>query len=367
LRRADRGILALAGGIAVFGLVFVASATGHGATGSLGGQALRLAVALLFGLGCLLAPSRFLKRHSYLLYGLALLGLVGVLLAGRATNNARRWVDLPGGFKLQPSEFAKLGLLLALAKYASARRRLETIEGLVLPCALAVLPAVLVAAEPDLGTAIVFVPLLFGILYAGGARRGHLAALLALGLVALPAGSLLAMLSYQRERVVTWWEQDRLTADQKRGAGYHLFHSKVAVGAGGIAGQGIGAGTENRLDLLPERANDFVFAVVAEETGFLGGTLLVGLYGGLVLLLFGAASRLREPFDRLLVTGVACLFGTHLFVNVGVAIGTVPTTGLTLPFVSFGGSSTIAAAGALGLALNALARRELEFSEDAFA
>ncbi|MGH7151702.1 MAG: FtsW/RodA/SpoVE family cell cycle protein [Planctomycetota bacterium] len=367
IRRVDRRILALAAGVSTFGLIFVASATANGADGSLQGHALRLGVAVLFGALCFLSPSRSLKRHAYLFYGVALLGLLAVLFVGRATNNARRWIDLPGGFKLQPSEFAKLGLLLALAKLACVRRRLETLEGLVVPVALALLPAGLVAVEPDLGTAIVFAPLLLGILYAGGARRSHLALLLALGLLAVPVGGRFAMRGYQRERIDAWWGQGRPSAEQKRGAGYHLFHSKVAVGAGGIAGQGIGAGTENRLDLLPERANDFVFAVVAEESGFLGGAALIGLYGALVLLLFGAATALREPFDRLLVTGVACLFGTHLFVNVGVAIGAVPTTGLTLPFVSYGGSSTVAAAGALGLALNALARREPELSEDAFA
>lgn len=368
-RRLDRRVLAAAGIVVALGAVFVASAVANGSQGSLAGHGLRLVVATAFGIALFLAPSRFLKRHAYLFYGGVVLALLFVLVAGRATNNARRWIDLPGGFKLQPSEFAKLALILALAKYACVRRRLERFEGLVVPVSLAAFAAALVVVEPDLGTALVFPPILFGMLYVGGTRGGSLTLLLALALAALPAGAWFGMHRYQRERVTTWWHQGKLLEEPtlQRYEGYHLYHAKVAVGSGGVLGKGIGRGPENRLDLLPERSNDFIFAVVAEESGFLGGAALLAVYSALVFLLFGTAIRLRDPFDRLCATGVACLFATHLFLNVGVAIGLLPTTGITLPFVSFGGSSTIAAAGALGLALNGAARHEPDLSADGFA
>jgi rod shape determining protein RodA len=368
-RRLDRRVLLAAGVVATIGAVFVASAAANGSQGSLFGHGLRLAVAAVFAAALFLAPSRTLKRHAYLFYGAVVLALVFVLVAGRATNNARRWIDLPGGFKLQPSEFAKLALILALAKYASARRRLERFEGLVVPVSLAAFAAALVAVEPDLGTALVFPPILFGMLYVAGIGRAHLGVLLALALVVLPAGAWFGMHRYQRERVTTWWKQGRLLEDPtvQRYEGYHLYHAKVAVGSGGLLGKGIGKGPENRLDLLPERSNDFIFAVVSEESGLLGGAALVAAYASLVFLLFGVALRLRDPFDRLCAAGASCLFGTHLFLNVGVAIGLLPTTGITLPFVSYGGSSTIAAAGALGLALSGAARHEPDLSADGFA
>ncbi len=311
-------------------------------------------------------PVRWWRRHAWFLYGLAVLLVAGVLVAGPATNAARRWIELPlTGFKLQPSEFLKLGLILALAKWFAERPRPERLEDLVVPAALTLLPAVLVLLQPDLGTALTYPPLFLAVAWAAGMPARLLRWFLLLPVLLVPLGAV-TLHDYQLERVRTWWRQDHLSEEERSEAGYHLWHAKLAVGSGGWTGHGWGQGPENRLDRLPERHNDFAFAVLAEEFGFFGASLLVLTGALLAFSALVAAARHRDPFQRLVVLGVATHFGVHLILNTGVVLGLWPTTGLPLPLVSFGGSSMAVAGLCLGLVLSMGASREPVFLDRAW-
>lgn len=320
-------------------------------------HAVRLAAAGAAGAAAAALPPRRWRALAGRAYGACLLLLCVVLLFGQATNNARRWLDLGGGFKVQPSEFMKLALVLVLARWFADRPRPQRLRDLAWPAVLAALPAALVLAEPDLGTALVYAPTFLALAWLAGTPPRTMRWLLVAPALLAPLVFLL-LRDYQRERVVTWWRQDALSAEEKAAAGYHLWHSKLAVGGGGWLGHGFAQGPENRLDRLPERHTDFVFPVVAEEFGFAGGAALILAYFSLAALALSRAARHRDLFTRLLIAGVGVHFAVHLTINVGVALGLWPTAGLPLPLVSWGGSSMLASAVAIGAALSAGATRE---------
>ena len=330
------------------------------------GHLIRVAAAILAAFAAAwFFTARRLKSHAWLFYGLSIVGLLVVLAAGRTTNHARRWIDLFGGFKIQPSEFMKLALILALAKWFADRPRPRRLEDLVVPAALTLLPAALVLGQPDLGTALTFGPLFLAMAWAAGTPWKTLRWVVFLPVVLAPL-AWFGVQDYQRERVEIWWRQGELTAEEKGDAGYHLWHAKLAVGSGGMNGFGWGEGPENRLDRLPERHTDFVFPVIAEEGGFLSAAALLLAYAALVGLALHGASRHRDPFVRLLIAGIGVHFAVHLVINVGVALALWPATGLPLPLVSWGGSSLAVAGLAIGAALAAGASREPVFSSRAF-
>lgn len=365
-RNLDWHLLLVALSLILVGLSFVWSATiAMDKTDGLQGQLIRMAMSLpFFFLGFAIRPSWF-RRNAFLLYAASVALLVALFFFGREINGSRRWFSLAGVMTIQPSEFVKLALILALAKIAMFRRRLERFDGLVLPAVLLGLPLFLILRQPDLGTALVLVPIWFAMLFAAGAKKRFLLILGASGLLLLPAGYFL-LHAYQRERVDVWLRQDSLTAAEKRSQGYHLHNAKLSIGSGGWIGKGLGRGPQNQLDRLPERHTDFIAALMGEEAGFLGTSAIVLLYFLFVGLIFGIAMRLREPFSRLVAVGIGAYFMTHLFVNVGVATGLLPTTGVTLPLISYGGSSTMTAFAALGIVLNLGSSQEPEFSEEGF-
>lgn len=311
-------------------------------------------------------PVRAWRDKATLLFFLVLLALVLVLVAGRATNNARRWIDLGFGFKLQPSEFYKGLLLVLLARHFDAHPRPRSFRALLVPFALLLGPSLLIVAEPDLGTTLSLGPVFLGLLWLAGAPRRVVTACVLLPLAVLPL-LYMNMQSYQRERVDTWLRQDRLTAHEKNDVGYHLHHAKLAVGAGGLDGYGWGNGPENRLDRLPERQTDFVFPVVAEEFGLLGASAVLAIYAWLIGELFAAAYRFRDLFSRFFVAGVALHFATHAVINIGVALGVWPTTGLPLPLVSWGGSSMLLNCLLLGMVVGLGGHRRPVFEDRAFS
>jgi rod shape determining protein RodA len=235
---------------------------------------------------------------------------------------------------------------------------------------LALVPMALVALQPDLGTALTLVPITLGMLYVGGASGrlivGFLgcALLLAVALFHLEIG----IRDYQLQRIDTWlhgWSATDLIAE-RNSAAFHSYHARVAIGNGGLSGQGIGQGVANAAGLLPERDCDSIFAVVAEEAGWLGSGLILLLYVLLVLSIFGSASGLRDRFSRLVVTGVGLFFSAHLLIHCGVNLGLLPLTGLTLPLFSTGGSSLLTTFLALGLALGLSSHREPSLDAETF-
>jgi len=333
------------------------------------GHVKKLAVAMpAFFLGFFVRP-RWLRRHAWLFYGgaIALLFLVPVI--GEERNNARRWIPIPGlGFDLQPSELAKIGLIVILAQ-ALYRNRLQNLSDWFLPGALALLPMGLVVAQPDLGTALTIVPVTLGMCWLAGAPRRTMFFIVAVGfLVGTVAWQQEWVQGYQKKRIDTWlasFEKTELV-DNKNGSAFHAYQSRVGIGNGGFLGTGLGLGVANEAGHLPERESDSIFAVIAEEGGFFGATALVLLYVGMASMLLLAAGRTRERFSRLVVGGVALYFAAHFFINIGVNLGLLPMTGLTLPLISTGGSSLLTSFLALGLGLGLSARYEPSLDRDAF-
>lgn len=363
LARCDWPLMFIAAAILGVGLVVQWSVSGPESFPD--GHVIRIAAAVVAGIFAASIPAKTWRAHVYLIYAVCLLALIWLLVSGRATNNARRWIDLFGGFKLQPSEFMKLALLLTLAKWFSERPRVERLEDLIVPAVLCCVPAVLILAQPDLGTALSYAPMFLGVAYLAGVPWRALKWAILFPLILAPF-VWFTLKDYQRERIDIWLNQENLTADQKNDTGYHLWHSKLAIGSGGQTGFGWSKGPENRLDRLPERHNDFIFPVVAEEFGFIGAVSFLLLYSSLAFAIFWFATKYRDPFTRITVAGVGLHFAVHLCLNVGVTLGLWPTTGLPLPMVSWGGSSMMVSGGAIGLVFSLGASKEPVFIRRAF-
>lgn len=315
--------------------------------------------ALWVGLGVVVMAIAFFLDYRLLvdlsppLYALATGLLVLVLLVGNVRSGARSWLGM-GDVGFQPAEVAKVATVLVLASYlARLNRRILSVGQIAVAVLLAAVPMSLITVQPDLGTAAMFVPMVAGMLLVGGIRvRVWLAAMA--GLVVL-AGAvwLFAMQSYQRERVRTFLEP----GSDPLGAGYQVRQSKIAVGSGQLAGRGYQQGTQSQLRFLPARHTDFIFAVLAEEWGFLGVISVLGLYG--VFLVNGArvAIRARDREGILLVVGLLSFIAFHVLYNTAMVVGLVPITGIPLPFLSYGGSFTLVNFAAIGFILGVDVRR----------
>lgn len=366
------GVLLLAILMLMTGLVFIAAMDASPSnTGPrrihFDGHKEKLIVAIpIFFAGLFLRP-QWLRRNTVLIYG-ACIGLLALVpFIGDERNHARRWIQLPR-FDLQPSELAKVGLILMLARVLH-KNELKTPGDWIGPLLVAALPMALVAIQPDLGTALTMVPVTLGLIYlAGGsgfAILGLIAGAALLGGAAFQRG---LIQTYQLERVETWIESfdtEDLIAS-RNGPGFHTFHARAFTGNGGMYGRGLGEGVANETGLLPERDCDSIIAVIAEEAGFAWTSILILAYGLMIGLLMLAAARLRDRYARLAVGGVAIYFGAHLVINVSVNLGLLPMTGLTLPLLSTGGSSLLATFLALGLALGLSSHHERDLGSDAF-
>ena len=249
----------------------------------------------------------------------------------------------------------KVVLTLALAR-CLAVRKLQRPTELIVPFFLVGLPAFLIFQQPDFGTAALLVPLLFAMLYAAGMPNRSFLVLVLVALHCIPV-LYFTLKPHQKARIRAYVFQTELSETQKRGEAYQGEQSKIAVGAGGWLGKGWRRGTQNRLGFVPERHNDFVFSVLCEEWGFLGAAVLLGSYLLLFLIGLGAAQATRDPFGRLLAVGLVTILATQVLVNTSMTLGLVPITGLTLPLVSYGGSSLVTSMLAIGLVMNVKMRR----------
>ena len=328
-------------------------------------KALIVTPVLLVGL---LVRPRWLRRNAYLLYGLALALVCLVPLLGEDRNGAKRWIPMPGGFDLQPSELMKLGVIVALAR-ALYRTRLQHLADWRLPVALALVPMGLVAAQPDLGTAMTLVPVTLGMLWIAGARTRVLGGLVvAVLLLGLSAWRFEWVQGYQKKRIDTWVSclDPAVLIESKNGAAFQVYMSRTSIGSGSWTGHGLGRGVANEAGSLPERDSDCIFAVVADEGGFLGASALVVAYLLFASLFLLAAARTRERFSRLVIAGAGLYFAAHFAINTGVNLGLIPMTGLTLPLLSTGGSSLLTSLALLGMALGLSARAEVSLDSDSF-
>ncbi|MEJ7844719.1 MAG: rod shape-determining protein RodA [Acidimicrobiales bacterium] len=295
-----------------------------------------------------------------LAYGAVMVGLFGVLSPlGSSQNGTQAWFQV-GSFQLQPSEFTKLALILGLAAVLAQFRDEVDLRRFGTCLGLAVLPLGLIMLQPDLGTAFVLVAITLGLLFVGGAQPRHLGALLLGGVIAVGVVVNSSMLEeYQRDRLTVFLAQDDsdVIVGGSQGEAYNLEQSKIAIGAGGFFGQGLFEGSQTRLSNVPEQHTDFIFTAVGEELGFVGAGSLLALYAVICWRIWRAAQLARDTFGTLVCVGVLAMFLFQLFQNVGMTMGIMPITGIPLPFVSYGGSSTIVAFAAIGLVVNVHARR----------
>jgi rod shape determining protein RodA len=295
---------------------------------------------------------RTFTDKSHLVYIGLLAILLYVLFLGTVQMGARRWIPV-GGFNLQPSEFAKVGVALVLAKYFGETRGTPTWIDLALAGGLTCLPLALIAREPDLGTAVTLVPVFLAIAYLAGMRM-RILGYMALSLVLLaPVAWKFALKDYQKSRISTFIDP---TQDAK-GAGYQQIQARITVGSGGLTGKGYMQGTQGQLRFLPVAHNDFIFSVLAEEQGFAGVLVALGLYLFVILRALEAARLAKDRLGSYLVLGVLASFTFQVVYNITMSAGLAPVKGLTLPLMSYGGSSMIATLAGFGLVLNVRMRR----------
>lgn len=359
LRQLDFVLIAMIIGIVALGAILVYSATSYAQGNSSPYHSLRLQIIwIILGLVVFALTASFdyqkLKTYADLIYIISVIMLVAVVIIGRTTLGAQRWIDI-GPFGFQPSEFAKIGLTVSLAAFLSRKK-----EGFAPPrdvgfaLLYTTILLVLVLIQPDLGTALVFLAILVGVLFASGVSLGYLAGLAGAGLILLPISIRLHILkSYQIQRLLVFLNP----GEDPSGTGYSLIQSKVAIGSGQLFGRGLFLGSQTRLNFIPHSHTDFIFAVLGEQLGFIGAALLITLLGVLLWRLVRIARSARDLFGTLLVAGVLSMLAFQIFVSIGMAIGIMPITGIPLPLVSYGGSSLLATMIALGLTLNVYMRR----------
>ncbi len=365
LRRVDFFLLSCIGLVVLIGVCFIASAVrglgGEGSAGYLARQLLFLCMGIAVFAGVQKAGYMAILRHAPLLYLCGLLLLCGVFLT-RPINGARSWYNLYF-FKLQPSELMKPIVIVTLAHYLMYRDSYKRLAGLAVPLVLAMVPMLLILKQPDLGTTLAFAPVVFVMLFAAGARLWHLALMIFCGMGGMVCMWFTVMKDYQKKRVWAWLNPE----EYRLGEAWQLLRSEAAIGSGGLFGKGWGQSSQGSLNLLPEKHTDFIFAVVAEEGGFFLAALLLLLVFCAALSGLGIAARTREPAGRLIAVGCVTILVSQVLINSGVALGLLPTTGLTFPFVSYGGSSILSSFICLGLLVNIGTHHEPVFAREDFA
>jgi rod shape determining protein RodA len=332
------GLLLLCG----FGLAVLYSASGQDLA-SVERQVARLGLALLLMFAVAQVPPARLERWSLALYGLGILMLVAVLVVGDVGKGAQRWLDL-GFMRFQPSELLKLAVPMAVAWLLAARPLPPGLLRVIGAAVLTLVPVLLIAKQPDLGTAILVATAGAAVLFIGG-LSWRLILALAAGGAALAPMVWYAMRDYQRQRVLTFLnpESDPL------GAGYHIIQSQIAIGSGGVYGKGWLNGTQSHLEFLPERHTDFIFAVIGEELGLAGIAVLLALYLFIIYRGLVIAASARDTYGRLLAGGLSLVFFVYVFVNTGMVTGLLPVVGVPLPLVSYGGTSMVTLMAGFGM------------------
>ncbi len=365
LQRVPWTVVALSGGLMAAGLLGIGRGDELAGSGDyFTRQLVWIALAVPAMFVATLVPYRNLRRFSMPLFGLSLLLLLVVYFMP-ARNGAHRWIPL-GVMNFQPSEMAKIAFIMALSHYLMYRRNYRRLPGLLVPFVLTLVPVGLILREPDLGTSLVFLPVLFTMLFAAGARPRHLLLIVVLGGALLPA-LWMAMSAEQKSRIVTLFvQQDGGPAPT--GDGYHLHQSKQLLALGGMWGSNVEglAIDDPSAYRLPAGRTDFVFCLIGERFGLAGCAMTLLLYVFLFVQGLRIAAATREPFGRLLAVGVVSLLATQAIINAGMTVGLMPITGMTLPLISYGGSSLLATCVALGLLINVGMRPGYEMTQHPF-
>ncbi|HXZ24853.1 MAG TPA: rod shape-determining protein RodA [Nitrospiria bacterium] len=357
----DWRLVAATSAILLIGLVSLYSVAGGGTTPIYQRQFYWMLLGwAAFGL-MTVVDYRVLARYAYVGYGVVMFLLMLVLVTGRSSQGAQRWLSV-GGLSIQPSELAKLAVLFVLASYFAERRVVGgyRIAQLAVPMLLVLAPLVLVMKQPDLGTALTLLFLFLAMVAVVGIRSRTLVVGALLFVMLFPflwQGVWHSLKDYQRARLVTFLDP---SADPL-GKSYHLMQSKIAIGSGGWFGKGFQEGTQSQLKFLPEAHTDFVFSVLAEEWGFIGAIVVIGLYLTVLLLGMDAAIRARDMLGSLLAVGVVAMIGFNLIINVAMTSGLLPVVGIPLPLMSYGGTAMVVTMTGLGVVMNVRIRRLLLF------
>jgi rod shape determining protein RodA len=315
-------------------------------------QLYAIALGLIAMLIAMTFDYRTFTDKSHIIYAVLLALLAFVLFRGVVQMGARRWIGL-GGFNLQPSEFAKVGVALVLAKFFGENRGSPGWTDLIVGGVLTAIPFLLIVKEPDLGTAVTLLPVFLAVAYLAGMQMRILGILALCGLLAAPVAWKFAMKDYQKQRISTFLDPSQ----DAKGAGYQQIQARVTVGSGGLTGKGFRQGTQGQLRFLPVAHNDFIFSVLAEEQGFAGVLAALGLYLFVILRTLEAARLAKDRLGAYLVLGVLASFTFQVIYNITMSAGLAPVKGLTLPLMSYGGSSMIATLAGFGLVLNVRMRR----------
>lgn len=320
---------------------------------------LKQGLFLLFGLAVLFSAtgvsSRFWYRYAYWIYGGSIALLLGVFLYGSISHGSRRWISV-AGYNFQPSELAKIALVLALARYMSKappRRFRYGFSELLIPFCIIALPMGLILEQPDLGTALAVGAIGGLMLLFAGVQGKTLFGLFVAGTGAVMAAWFWVLRPYQKLRVMTMFNAE----SDPQGSGWHIIQSKIAVGSGELFGKGYLRGSQGQLEFLPERTTDFIFCVLAEEFGFVGSIVLLALYVLLLLRMLQLVLRTRELFPALVIFGVGAMLFFHTIVNLGMVLGYFPVVGIPLPLFSYGGSSLLIFCLSLGIVFGLVMRR----------
>ena len=359
LRDYEWWMLAILAAICTLGVIEIYSAT-HGS--SLAGMHIRQLRWLGVGVVVMFVMSRLdyhlILDQAPILYLVGVAALIAVLLVGHTRFGAKRWIPVLGEF-FQVSEFIKLIIIIVVARFfAEVSTDDLSLRDLIKAGLIVGVPLGLILKQPDLGTALVLVPLLVVGAFLAGLQWQHASAIslvgvLLVGSVFFPPVSRHILKPYQRERITSFLHPE----EDAKGSGYQLLQSKIAVGSGGFWGKGFGNGSQNQLGYIPVRYSDFIMSAWAEEQGFKGVLIALGLYMALLLRLVQNAQRAKDRAGMFLVMGVAAALGFHVLVNVAMVIGAMPVTGIPLPLMSYGGSATLFVFLAIGLVMNVRLRR----------
>ena len=310
-------------------------------------QTLRFAAAIGVLLAIVAVPPRYIRRLTAPAYWLTLVLLLLVLIIGTRSNGAQRWLNF-GIVRIQPSELAKLTIPLMVAWLVTIRAAIPSLGSVILALLVIAVPVVLIFMEPDLGTALLVSASGFITLFLAGLPGWIIAFSGVLAAIGLPLFWMFGIKEYQRDRVLTLFNPE---ADPF-GNGYHIIQSKIAIGSGGLSGKGYMQGTQSQLEFLPESSTDFIFAVIAEETGLIGVGLLLLCYGLIIARGLYLALHLTDRFARIMVASILLTLFINVFVNIGMVSGILPVVGLPLAMISYGGSSILSLMAGFALAMN---------------
>lgn len=352
------GLVLLTTLISVIGFAMLYSAANGNADPWASRQMLRFSVGLALMVAIALIDVRVLFRWAYLVYFGTLGLLIAVELIGTTGMGAQRWIDLRF-IQLQPSELMKVAIVMALARYFHGLSPEEIARPffLLVPILLTLAPAALVLKQPDLGTAAMLLMVGTAVFFCAGVRLWKFAVVGVLGVSAIPIGWQF-LHAYQQQRVMTLFNPE----NDPLGAGYHILQSKIALGSGGLFGRGFLQGSQSHLNFLPEKQTDFVFTMLAEEFGMVGGLTLLGLYAVLMIYGLAIAVRSRNQFGRLLAVGIACNIFLYIFINIAMVMGLIPVVGVPLPLISYGGTAMLTIMAALGLIMSIYIHRDVRIS-----